>query len=335
MVIGILTQLLRRIWFSFVILFLSIIFATSGVGRGQSKLTSEDPTNPYVISLRVELILVNVTVLNHNGGFVSNLDKSNFEIDEDHIPQEIKVFQHGDVPVTVGLVIDSSRSMQPMRTEVITAAMAFVELMNPKDQIFIVSFNEHPKLELPASKWFSNEPDEIRSALTRSTPAGQTALYDALVLAFNHLNKGDHEKKALLIVSDGGDNASQYRLNQVLEMAQNSKATLYTIALVSPEDQDQNPKVLKRLSNISGGEFFYPSSISEVSTVCRRIAHDVRNQYTLGYNSSNPALDGTFRSLKVIVNSPGASKFQVRAREGYVAAKEGTSIKTSVSAVHE
>ena len=335
MVIESLTQRLRRIWFTLVILLCIIIIATSGVGIGQSQVTSKDPANPYVISLRVELILVNVTVLNKNGGFVSTLDKSNFEIDEDHVPQEIKVFQHGDVPVTVGLVIDSSSSMRPMRSEVIAAAMAFVELMNPQDQIFIVSFNEHPKLELPPGKLFSNEPGELRAALDQSIPAGQTALYDALGMAFNHLNKGKHEKKALLIVSDGGDNASQYKFNQVLEMAQKSKATLYTIALVSPEDREQNPKVLKKLSNISGGEFFSPSSVSEVSALCRRIAHDIRNQYTLGYNSSNPARDGTFRSLKVVVNSPGASKFQVRAREGYVAAEEDSPIESPVSAVHE
>ena len=326
-----LTQRLRQILFGLVTVLCSLMIATSEVRTGQSQGTSEDPAHPYVISLRVELILVNVTVLNKNGGFVSNLDKGNFQIDEDHIPQEIKVFQHGDVPVTVGLVIDSSSSMRSKRTEVIAAAMAFVELMNPQDQIFIVSFNEHPKLQLPEGKLFSNEPIELRSALNQSIPAGQTALYDALVLAFNHLNKGHHEKKALLIVSDGGDNASQYRFNQVLDMAQKSKATLYTIALISPEDPEQNPTVLKKISSISGGEFFSPSSVLEVANLCRRIAHDIRNQYTLGYTSSNLTRDGTFRSIKVIVNSPGANKFQVRAREGYLAAKEGAPIESHVT----
>jgi Ca-activated chloride channel homolog len=335
MVTEILTKQLRRIWFGLVIVLWSISLAIIEVRAGQSQGISENPTPPYVISLRVELIVLNVTVLNKNGGFVSDLDKSKFQIYEDHRPQEIKVFQHGDVPVTVGLVIDSSRSMRSKRSEVIAAAMAFVELLNPQDEVFIVNFNEHPKLELPPGKLFSNEQGELRSALNQSVPDGQTALYDALALAFNHLNKGRHEKKALLIVSDGGDNASQYRFNQVLDMARRSKATLYTVALASPEDRDQNFKVLKRLSYISGGEFFSPSSVLEVATLCRRVAHDIRNQYTLGYNSSNPARDGTYRSLKVIVNLPGANKFQVRAREGYVAAKEESPIETPVTKLSE
>ena len=194
MVIESLTQRLRRIWFTLVILLCIMIIATSGVGIGRSQVPSENPTNPYVISLESNSSW-NVTVLNKNGGLVSNLDKSNFEIDEDHIPQEIRVFQHGDVPVTVGLVIDSSSSMRPMRSEVIAAAMAFVEMINSQDQIFIVSFNEHPKLELPLGKLFSNEAGELRVALNQSIPAGQTAFYDALVLAFDHLNKGKHEKQ--------------------------------------------------------------------------------------------------------------------------------------------
>ena len=127
------------------------------------------------------------------------------------------------------------------------------------------------------------------------------------------------------MISDGGDNASRRRFSEALDLVEKSRVMLYSIAIFDPINRERNPKVLKRLSRSSGGEFFSPASITEVTSICSQIARDIRNQYTLGYRSSNPAQDGTFRALKVIVNAPGSSKFHVRTREGYVAAKESDS----------
>ncbi len=286
---------------------------------------SKQAPDPFVISLRVELVVLDVTVLNKDGGFVSNLDKSNFQICENGQPQEIKVFQNGDVPVTAGLVVDSSGSMRTKKGQVIAAGMAFVELMNSQDQVFVVHFNETPRLSLPQGECFSNDPKELQSALSRMVPVGRTALYDSLVLSLEHLKNGGNDKKVLLVISDGGDNASREGFNEVLDLVQKSRVMLYSVALFDPADREQKPKVLKRLSHFSGGEFFSLSSMTEVATICRRVAHDIRSQYTLGYRSSNPAQDGTFRAIKVIVKAPGSAKFHVRTREGYVAAKESDS----------
>ena len=306
------------------LIWISLIPITAVVAQ-QEESPSVQASDPFVISLRVELVVLDVTVQNKDGGFISNLTQDNFQIFENGQPQELKVFQKGDVPVTAGLVMDSSGSMRMIKRQVVAAGMAFVESMNPQDEIFVVNFNETPRFSLPNGQCFSNKPEELQTALNRVFPAGRTALYDSLVLSLEHLKRGKNDKKALLVISDGGDNASRRRFSEALDLVEKSRVMLYSIAIFDPINRERNPKVLKRLSRSSGGEFFSPASITEVTTICSQVARDIRNQYTLGYRSSNPAQDGTFRAIKVIVNAPGSSKFHVRTREGYVAAKESDS----------
>jgi VWFA-related protein len=155
--------------------------------------------------------------------------------------------------------------------------------------------------------------------LIQTACAGQTALYDALAIGLQHLKNGHHEKKVLLVISDGGDNASQHDFKGILTMTQQANATIYTVGLYDPEDKDQNPKVLKRLAKVSGGECFLPSSTSEVTSICQRIAKDIRNQYTIAYNPTNTNRDGRYRTVKVTVRAPRHDKLIVRTREGYFA----------------
>jgi Ca-activated chloride channel homolog len=291
-----------------------------GLAQGiEVQKADTEETNPYTISLEVDQVVLDVTVQDHDGGFVSGLEKSNFQVYEDGRPQAIEFFHHGDVPVTVGLVIDNSGSMRSKRSQVVIAALAFVQGSYPQDETFVVNFNEKASFGLHSGGEFTNSISQLRNALIQTACAGQTALYDALSVGLQHLKNGHHEKKVLLVISDGGDNASRHKFQDVLTMAQQSNATIYTIGLYDPENKDQNPKVLKRLAKISGGECFLPSSVSDITNICERIAKDIRNQYTIAYTPSNTARDGRYRTIKVAVKAPHHDKLIVRTREGYFA----------------
>lgn len=285
----------------------------------QGQATQDSQINPYTISLDVSQVLLDVTVQDRDGGFVSGLDESNFQVYEDGRPQAIESFRYGDVPVTVGLVVDNSGSMRRKRPQVVIAALSFVQGSYPRDETFVVNFNEKASFGLHSGERFTNNITQLRNALIQTACAGQTALYDALAVGLKHLKYGHHEKKVLLVISDGGDNASQHDLRGVLTMTQQANATVYTVGLYDPEDKDQNPKVLKRLAKVSGGECFLPSSTSEVTSICQRIAKDIRNQYTISYNPTNTNWDGRYRNVKVTVRAPRHNKLIVRTREGYFA----------------
>ena len=286
--------------------------------RAQQAFNSELPARtPYKISVNVSSVVLHATVLNHQGAAVSGLQKGNFEVFEDGVPQQIQYYSHEDNPVTVGLVLDNSGSMGPKRTEVIAAALVFAHSSNPQDQMFVVNFNEHVRFGLPADVPFTDQTSELQVALSTFKTDGETALYDALAAAIGHLKKGNRDKKVLIVVSDGGDNASQYTLRQVLAMAVQSNAIIYTIGIYTEEDPDQKPDALRQLSRATGGEAFFPRSIPDVVPVCEQIARDIREQYTLAYAPANRTQDGAYRVIQVKVTAPGYGRLSVRTRAGY------------------
>src|SRR5688572_3824832 len=193
----------------------------------------QDPPKdkPFTFSAGVDLVVLGVTVIDSKGGFVSGLVKENYSVYENGQRQEITYFHQEDLPVTVGLVIDNSGSMIPRRSDVISASIAFVHASNRLDQMFVVTFNDAPKFALPPDEPFTSSAASLRTALTRDLPAGQTALYDAVATALVHSRKGQYDRKALLVVSDGSDNVSHLKFEQLLELTQHSDATIYTIAL--------------------------------------------------------------------------------------------------------
>jgi VWFA-related protein len=294
-----------------------------GYGGGQLSPTSkaQDPES-YRIAVDVDWVVLHPTVRDRKGRFVSDLREQNFEIYEDGVRQSIRLFQYEDTPVTVGLVVDHSRSMWPKLGQVTAAARAFVRSSNPADQMFVVNFNEAVSLGLPDSIPFTNSSTELEGAIANAPAAGMTALYDAVVEGIEHLQAGGHGKKALLVISDGGDNASAHDLAAVLKVAEQSSAILYTIGLFDGDDPDRNPKVLKRLAKETGGEAFFPSEFSAVVAVCESIAHDIRNQYTIGYVSTNVTPKGTYRAVRVVARAAGRGKLFVRTRAGYIAGGE-------------
>jgi Ca-activated chloride channel family protein len=273
----------------------------------------------FTIGVDVDLVVFNVTVTDSRGRHVSGLKQADFQLTEGNRLQAIKLFNAEDVPASVGLIIDNSGSMIAKRADVAKAALAFAGASNSEDEVFVVNFNEKVYLGLPPSIRFTNDLGQIRSALLRTAPDGLTALYDALAAGIEHLKTGTRHRKALVVLSDGGDNASRRRLDDVLQMAQRSSATIYTIGIYEEANLDRNPGVLRKIAQSSGGRAYFPRSLRVMEQVWLDIAGGIRSQYTIGYHSSNPNRDGMFRKVKITASRNGGRGLRVTTREGYVA----------------
>jgi VWFA-related protein len=283
-------------------------------------VTQSNQAAPYVLRTNVDLVVLRATVRDHKGAPISGLVKENFQVFEDKVLQPIESFSHEDVPVTIGLVIDNSGSMRPKHRDVTAAALAFVRSSNPEDQIFVVNFNEHVSMGLPANVPFTNNAAQLETALTKNAMTGMTALYDAIAIALEQLQKGKWDKKVLIVVSDGGDNASKRNLAQVMSLVNQSNALVYTIGIFDESDEDKNPHVLKQLSSASGGESFFPESLQEILPICEQIAHDVRSQYTITFAPVNKKQDGAYRAISVKARETGGGRrLTVITRAGYSA----------------
>ncbi|HYO79871.1 MAG TPA: VWA domain-containing protein [Bryobacteraceae bacterium] len=278
----------------------------------------EDP-NDFKVSSEVELVLLDVAVKDKKGGFVAGLPKTSFKVFENKVEQPITVFAAQDVPVTVGLVVDNSGSVRPKKAEIVTAALTFVTQSNPKDELFLVNFNDRVYFGLPDDKPFTDDRAELRQALLTSQPRGRTSLYDAIRDALKHLEKGRLDKKTLVVISDGGDNASETKRDEIMKLAEESLATIYTVGIFNPEDKDKNPGFLKDLASLTGGEAFMPENISHLVGVCEKIARDIRNRYTLGFVPNTSSLDGKRRRLRVLATGDNGRTFEARTRSHYVA----------------
>jgi VWFA-related protein len=203
--------------------------------------------------------------------------------------------------------------------DVVAAADAFARSSNPQDQMFVVNFNEHVSLGLPSGEAFVSDPNKLKAAMLQIHPDGETALYDAIATASEHLRQSALQKKVLVVLSDGGDNASTRKLPELLTMLQESDAIVYTVGLFDEDDKDSNPGVLKRLAKVSGGEAFFPKEIPAATSVLEAISRDIRNQYTIGYVPLNGARDGKYRAVRVQVIGPHGDQRTARTRAGYVA----------------
>jgi VWFA-related protein len=273
----------------------------------------------FRISVNVNLVVLNATVRDRKGAFAPDLRRHDFEVYEDGVRQTIRVFRHDDMPVTVGLVVDHSGSMRRNLAEVMSAARTFVQSSSPRDEMFVVNFNEYVSLGLPGGLHFTDRSDLLERAISSRPAIGMTALYDAVVKALERLQDGALEKKALIVFSDGGDNASSHSLAEVLKQAEESSALVYTIGIPDEDDRDWNPQVLRSLARATGGEAFFPRQLEQVVAICERIAHDIRNQYTLGYVPTAAAQPGVLRKIRVVVRAEGSGKLSVRTRSGYIA----------------
>jgi Ca-activated chloride channel family protein len=288
----------------------------SAVAQVKPSGTAPDPQE-FRISVDVSLVVLQATVRDRAGRVVPDLVRQDFEVFEDGRAQPVRLFRHEDTPVTVGLVIDHSGSMHEKLGDVIAGARAFVKSSNSRDQMFVVDFNETVSLGLPSGTDFSDNADQLESAIWAKPAVGTTALYDAIISALYQLRQGASDKKVLIVISDGGDNASKAPLNRVLKLAEQSNAVIYTIGLFEPSDPDANPKVLRRLAQETGGQAFFPAQLSETVEICERIARDIRDQYTIGYSSASEKGDGAYHKVRLTARAKVDGKLSVRTRTGY------------------
>jgi VWFA-related protein len=292
-----------------------VLLVTGQCLTGQSVPPPGEPT----ISVDVNLVVLTATVLDKKGGFVSDLGKEDFRLYEDGSPQTIRAFSYEDVPVAVGLAVDNSGSMGSKRPEVIAAALAFVHASNPRDEMFVVNFNERVSFGLPDTQLFSANAAELEGALSGVQAGGRTGLYDAVEAGMDHLKKATLDKKVLIAITDGKDNASHYTLRDLLEDAGRSDVMIYTIGLFDEDEHDSNSGVLRKIARATGAEAFALRDTGAVGPTCEQIAKDIRNQYTIAYIPSNPKLDSTLRTIRVTATAHNGEKLVVRTRTSYIA----------------
>ncbi|MGH9813448.1 MAG: VWA domain-containing protein [Candidatus Acidiferrales bacterium] len=279
--------------------------------------------SPDTIKVDVDLVILHATVVDGKGHLVTDLPAQHFRVYEDNVEQKLDRVRNEDVPITAGLVLDNSASMRPNRHQMMAGALRFVETSNPYDEIFVVNFNDDYYLDL-RGKDFSNNVDELKEALDKTNTRGSTAFYDAVRASLQHLKRGTRQKKVIITISDGVDNASISRYDTVLREAQQSEAGIYIISLPCSDSKKEcrkSKREARKLADLSGGLAFFPTTIEQVDSLGRQIARDIRNQYVIAYYPSNKARDGSFRNVRIeLVNPPrDHGKLTVRHRMGYFA----------------
>jgi len=299
---------------------------------------SEKKRREYTINVDVNLVVLHATVLDKKGRQVNDLKQDHFRVYENGVLQKLAVFSHADIPVTLGIVIDDSGSMRDKRQAVNAAAVTFVKTSNPQDQVFVVNFNDVYYLDTPGD--FATNLEELKSALDKIDSRGGTALRDAVYASLDHIKLGNRDKKVLLVVTDGEDNASRYTFEELINYAQKGNAVIYTIGLLGVEEPSglfkkssgsrQAAKELRKIAEVTGGQPYFPQSLDEVEATCVKIARDIRNQYTLAYYPTNTAKDGTYRVVRVDATAPrGKERLAVRTRTGYYAPKAAEPARAS------
>jgi VWFA-related protein len=266
-----------------------------------------------------ELVVLHVNVFDKRSDAIPELPQSAFTVFEDDKLQDIEFFSAGDVPVTVGLVVDNSTSMLTERDMVVSGATAFAESSHPEDEMFAIVFNETVRTGLPSTIDFTTNRLQLRASLQRFTPGGKTAFYDAVIAGLDHLEKAGYQKRVLVVLSDGGDNASRHTEREMLDRVSSSSALVYTVLdpnVVVPGES--KPGVLRRLAKLSGGVAYFPRTSRDLIANFQDIAGNIRRGYSIGYlpSSAQHRHDQGHR-VKVMVRVPGRSDLSVRVRNGY------------------
>jgi VWFA-related protein len=278
----------------------------------------------FVFRKQVEEVVLHATVIDDRQRIVTDLEKAAFTVYEDGHPQTITSFRHEDIPVAMGIVVDNSGSMREKRQKVNAAALNLVRASNPNDEVFIVNFNDEYYLDQD----FTASINKLKEGLDKIEARGGTALYDAMVASADHLKKNAKlDKKVIFVVTDGEDNASTESLEQAVKRLQaDNGPTVYAIGILGDEEHPKRAKrALEVMSERTGGIAFFPKTLDEVDAISRSVAHDIRNQYTIGYKPSTPKNQGGYRTVKVDAKSRGYGKLVVRTKSGYYAGQERAS----------
>ncbi len=292
----------------------------------KQKATEEED----VIKIKSELVLIDVTVLDRNNKFVQGLDRSRFQVFEDQIQQNIEFFSQEEVPISYGIVIDTSGSMRRRLSTVIKAAKSLVALSKPGDEVFIVDMKDSQNIELVEE--FTHNFDDANDALENMVAGGGTSLLDGIVVSGEYATKGQNRRKALVVISDGDERDSTYTVDQTLDKIREYDVQLYLVGFPDDLSEDaglfkRSPKkkaveLINKLAAESGGQAYFPKDLYEIEPIAQRIGSDLRSQYTIGYYPSNQKQDGSFRRIQVRLQD-NREQFAVRTRSGYYAPKEG------------
>jgi Ca-activated chloride channel homolog len=268
-------------------------------------------------SVSSELVVLNVTVRDKGNRYLDGLQREAFSVFENDQAQPVRFFLHEDAPVTIGLLIDNSGSMQPNRDLVVAAASAFAKNSNPQDDLFALAFNEEVHQALATDAPFTHDPIVLRDAMERAvTTRGRTALYDAVSRGLEYVEQGSHDRKVLVVVSDGADNSSIQTFEEIEKKTQDSNVTLFAVAIVDPADTFQPWKRLKDLAEVTGGELFHPNNVKQVNDVLLRIAQEIRHTYVMAYEPTQAAPANGIRHIRVEVQSPNKQKITIRTKAG-------------------
>jgi len=279
-----------------------------------------DPSVP--IRIKTDLVTFTLTVTDLYGRYVSGLTKNAFTVFDSNQEQEITYFSDVDAPVSLGILFDVSGSMSGEKIHKARKALSrFVNSSHPNDEYFLIAFNNRAQLLLDRTR----DGDAVLQKLTLVNPRQNTALYDAVYLGIERVTRGAHQKRALLIISDGQDNASRYNFGEVRRLMKESDVVTYAVGILdggdaSSQDGIQGQAFLDELTSVTGGKSFYPTSDIEMDEIFERIALELRHQYSIGYTPKDFQPDGKWRKVKVKVKPPrGLPRLTVRSREGYYA----------------
>ena len=279
--------------------------------------TSDGQDSVFVFKKEVQEVVLRATVVDEQRRLITSLDRPAFKVFEDGAPQAITSFHRDDVSVAMGILIDNSGSMREKRDKVNHAVMDLFRASNPNDEIFVVNFSQDSYLDQD----FTSDVNLLQQALEKVSAQGKTALYDAVVASAVHLKNNTRiDRKVLLVITDGRDNASQETLQEASRrLQQENGPTLYAVGLVSDELKKSGIEALQSLADSTGGVAFFPKGLDEVDEITHTVAHDIRSQYTIGYKSNNPRQGSEYRRIQVTAQAPGYHNLTVRTRSGYYA----------------
>jgi Ca-activated chloride channel family protein len=298
----------------------------------KSPQESQQRQKGFTIGVNVDLVVMHTSVYDKNGRFVGGLKQDNFKLYEDGVEQKISSFSQEDVPVSMGILLDLSGSMRNKIDQVNKAALAFIRASNPQDQVFLIGFNDQVEL----LQDYTSDIDEVADSLDNIVVTGGTALYDAIYLGVQKAHTGIKPKKAIIVITDGEDRDSYYKLDELVAKVQESDVQVFCVGFLNPVPDkglfghwsksipEKAHDALQRIAEETGGKAFFPQKLVEINPIVAEIAHDLRNQYSIGYISSNSARDGTYRRVKIVLDGAGTTNNHLRYRRGYTAPKSTT-----------
>jgi Ca-activated chloride channel family protein len=318
----------RKNWTFIVAAFLlttlpAVMLARAGRGQNSPATSTDKPEKqpPQTLKIDVDLVLVNATVTDSLNRYVSGLGEEHFQIWEDKVEQKIEHFSAEDVPISVGIIFDVSGSMKDKIGTAREAAATFIRSGNPDDEYFLTVFANRPELMAD----FTTDITKLQSKLIMTPAKGMTAMYDSVYMGLEKLKEGNNPKKALLLITDGEDNRSRYTFQNVKEFVKEQDVQIYGIGIVDDWNSQLGAgktgrAMVEELADLTGGRAFFPDSVYELEDICTKIAVELKNQYVIGYQSTNEAKDGKWRKLRLKVNPPKSIRsLNVRAKQGYYA----------------